>query len=131
MSAKDESEILRRRAIGFLETAEHLLGAGTYDLACFNAEQGAQLYCKAALLEVAGDYPRKHSIVELLNTLSEATDLGPAEFASANREALRLLDTAYLTSRYFAVEFTREDAESLISTAGKVIRIVDEAREAT
>lgn len=131
MGARYECEVLRKRASTFLETSKHLSSKGAYDLTCFNAEQAAQLYCKAALLEMTGNYPRTHSVLELLNILSEPGYPKIAEFVSAKREALRLVDTAYITARYFAMTFTIEDAERMISTAEEVMRIVDEVRKTT
>lgn len=40
-------ERLRRRAQVFLDEAGRLLEMGEYDLACFAAEQAAQLYLKS------------------------------------------------------------------------------------
>ncbi len=129
MSTRDESETLRRRALAFLDTAEYLLKKEVYDLACFNAEQAGQLYCKAALIEAQGEYPRTHSIIELLALLSEASGSENGGIRQPRREALRLLETAYITSRYFSLKFPREDAESLISTVKEVFRIVDQIKE--
>ena len=129
MSVKNESGILRKRALAFHDTAEYLLRKDVYDLSCFNAEQAGQLYCKAALLEIQGEYPRTHSILELLILLTEATGSKHARIQQPNRETLRLLETAYITSRYFTLKFTREDAEGLISTVKEVFRIVDQIKD--
>ena len=42
-----------------------------YKLAAFNIEQAVQLYIKAKLLELLGEFPRTHSLVMLLRGLSK------------------------------------------------------------
>ncbi|NHW44340.1 MAG: HEPN domain-containing protein [Candidatus Verstraetearchaeota archaeon] len=56
-------ELLEKRAASFLELTGFSLQRGFHDVATFNAEQAAQLYLKATLLELIGDFPRTHSII--------------------------------------------------------------------
>jgi HEPN domain-containing protein len=49
-----EVELLKKRAASFLELAGYSLQRGFHDVAAFNAEQAAQLYLKATLLELIG-----------------------------------------------------------------------------
>lgn len=111
----------------FFDEAEHLLNKNEYDIAAFNAEQSAQLYCKAALLERTGDFPRSHSIVDLINRLGEATrsESIARDFLKKNHNSLKLLETAYLSSRYLPVSFKRDDAEALISASKAVKKFVE------
>lgn len=67
---KDVVKLLKKRAKGFLEGARERLNAGDYDVSCFMAEQSAQLYLKALILELSGEVPRTHSIRQLLSILS-------------------------------------------------------------
>jgi HEPN domain-containing protein len=65
-----------------------------------------------------GDYPRTHSIsylISILNRLSKHKDL--IKFLEENRLVVRLMEDSYISSRYLAREFTREEAEALISIA--------------
>ncbi len=56
-----EAEILRRRAIEFLKTAEFLFSQKSFDLVAFHLGQFCQLYLKYALLRKVGDFPKTHS----------------------------------------------------------------------
>jgi len=42
----------------------------------FNAEQAAQLYLKATLLEPVGDFPRRRSVLYLLGELKRISEGG-------------------------------------------------------
>jgi len=128
LNSKDELALINRRASVFFEEAEHLLKKGEYDVAVFNAEQSAQLCCKAALLGSTGDFPRSHSVIDLINRLGEATKstAKAREFLKRNRESLKLLETAYIDSRYLPVSYSKEDAEAIMNTSRTVKKFVGE-----
>jgi len=127
MGVKDEVDLMRRRARGFLEAAEYMFGRGIYDLAAFNSEQASQLYLKATLLELVGDYPKTHSIVALLKEL-QRLDGRVKRFIVENKEGLHFLEDAYLTSRYFVKSFDEEDGKYLVLLARKVVELCDGVR---
>ncbi|WP_338252736.1 HEPN domain-containing protein [Pyrodictium abyssi] len=90
------------------QRARWRLGRSEYDLACFEAEQAAQLAVKALLYRLTGSMPRLHSLGELLGILvrflreagaGEAAET-VAGFASGNRRRLWLLEDAYYRGRY-------------------------------
>lgn len=123
-----EVELLKKRAASFLELARYSLQRGLYDVAAFNAEQAAQLYLKATLLELVGDFPRTHSIIFLLNELKRVGGKKVEDFVRENKKGLHVLEDAYLTSRYFYKLFDREDVEDLISLAEKVMDLCERLR---
>jgi HEPN domain-containing protein len=123
-----EVELLKKRATSFLELARYSLQRGLYDVAAFNAEQAAQLYLKATLLELVGDFPRTHSIIFLLNELKRVSGKKVEDFVRENKRGLHVLEDAYLTSRYFYKLFDREDVEDLISLAEKVMDLCERLR---
>lgn len=123
-----EVELLKRRASSFLELARYSLGRDMYDMAAFNAEQAAQLYLKATLLELVGDFPRTHSILYLLGELKRISEARVEDFIRRNKRRLHVLEDAYITSRYYYKFFDREDAEDLVSVAEEVIRLCEELR---
>lgn len=123
-----EVELLKRRASLFLELARYSLERGFYDMAAFNAEQAAQLYLKATLLELIGDFPRTHSILLLLGELKRVNEKDVEDFIRRNKRRLHVLEDAYLTSRYFYKFFDREDAEDLIAAAEEVVSLCEELR---
>ncbi len=128
MGSKDEAELMRRRAIAFLDVAKYSLKQGNYDVAVFNAEQAAQLYLKAVLLELIGDFPRTHSLIFLLTELKRVNVGEVEEFLKKNKRGLHILEDAYLTSRYFYKVFDKEDCEYLISLAEEVVSFCEKLR---
>ncbi len=129
-------ETLVNRAKGFLHLAELALSHRLYDLACFMAERAVQLYLKAQLFRLAGDYPRTHHIRQLLARLleilpdAEACILG--EYVRANRARLSELEDAYVMARYTTKPYTREDAEEIICFVREILerisKVVERAR---
>jgi len=54
----------------FLNSAKGNITRRLYDVACFEAEQAAQLFLKAYILKFSGLVPRTHSIRILLGHLA-------------------------------------------------------------
>ena len=131
MSSGEEYRLIVRRAQWFLEEAREALRAGRYDVACFLAEQAAQLRVKAALLRLVGEAPRGHQLRTLLGYLAEASGGGCREsireFVGRWRARLSELEDAYLVTRYGFKSYTREDAADMISLVERVFRLVEEA----
>jgi len=127
---RDEAETLRRRASDFLALAREALRLENYDISCFLSEQAAQLHLKSVLLEEVGDYPRTHSIRNLLEEVSRSF-MGEEirEFTDTNRVRLIALEDAYVIARYTPTTYTREDAEDMISLAGETIRLTSKVRK--
>lgn len=123
MSHGDEVRILRKRARGFLARALDSLNSSDYDLAVFLSEQAVQLHLKSILLERVGDYPRTHSISTLLSILKKVLgDEDLVKLLEERRREISLMEDAYITSRYLAREYTREEAEDLVDTAREVLK---------
>lgn len=123
----EEVEILRERAKTFLKYAKEALERGDFDFACFLSEQAAQLFVKSVMLELVGEIPRSHRVRELLHLLSKSVpemEESITEFVRRNREALRALDDAYITSRYLPSTYTREDADVLVKLADDLIEFL-------
>lgn len=122
----EEVRLLRRRARAFLKYAEEALSDGEYDFVCFASEQAAQLFTKSVMLELIGEIPRLHRLRDILSLLGssipEAEDV-ISGFVEENRERLRALDEAYITSRYLPFKYEREDAERLLNVSKEVIRL--------
>ena len=77
---------------------------------------------KALLLELAGDYPRTHSIIRLLDELKSISRGKVEEFIRKHRGDFHSLEDANLTSRYFAKTFEKADGEHFVKTAERVVR---------
>jgi len=125
MSSVGDVDMLRRRSEGFMSHAREALRRGEYDLACFFAEQALQLRLKALIFRVLGVLPRTHGVRELLGVVSSALEeIGRADLAEEVsklarefRTQLKVLDEAYIASRYLAREYTAEDASESVDLA--------------
>lgn len=104
-----------------------------FDLAVFYAEQALQLRLKSLVLRLLGFVPRIHSVREMLGLFTEALkeidreDLTSevSEFSEANRDGLRVLDEAYIASRYLLRVYELEDAKKSLSIVDKAFRLLD------
>ena len=63
----------------FLSEAERHVRTGYYWLACFEAQQAAELYLKALLVALTGTHPYTHDLVELMEVLEELGVSVPSE----------------------------------------------------
>jgi len=121
----NEAEALLARSKKFISLASTCIEQGVYDLACFNAQQGAQLLLKALTLKNLGYIPRTHSIRELIGTLAKQLNVQElGEYVKTHRLELMALEDAYISSRYFVKEFTKDDAEECIRIAREVVELV-------
>ena len=126
---KREAEILRKRAFSFLSNAEFLFKRKDYDLAAFNIEQFCQLFLKYKLLVKIGDFPKTHSLTELfrqlIKTLKKNQRNKLKKFFSSNINVIKNLESAYITSRYIPIEFSKEEVDSMLKFAKKFSRFIE------
>lgn len=111
----------------FLSSAKGNIDRRLYDVACFEAEQAAQLFLKAYVLKSSGVVPRTHSVRRLLGHLastSEANKKAIIRFASERRSDLIMLEDAYLRSRYSGEAYNRQDAKRCVDVAEEVTDFV-------
>lgn len=121
---KDEVDLLLRRSREFLDTANERFNKESWDLACFMAEQAAQLFLKAIILGKGGEHPRTYSLRELFAMIGFLTN----KEIKYDRKALAFLEGAYYNSRYLSFIYNKEDAKNAIKTADEVIKIVENVR---
>jgi HEPN domain-containing protein len=117
-------EFLRERALQFLEMSRAAAERGFYELALFNAEQALQLYVKYLIYRKVGDYPKTHSLRDLLERALELYGgaCGLGELLRRRSTALTLLEHAYITSRYLPFRARREDYETARDTLEEAAR---------
>ncbi len=126
-------ELLRKRALRFLEDAKRALQDGFYDIAGFYAEQAIQLYSKALLLELAGYVPTTHDIRDVLGLISKALPENLKQSVRAfsrkyRRELAELVDI-YTNARYGPRILTREEALIALEVAEKLLGLLNTVRE--
>jgi HEPN domain-containing protein len=86
-----------------------------YDHACFHAQQCAEKYMKALLMESGKPVPRTHDLESLLDILPEKD-----EKWEALRPSLGVLSEAAVTSRYPGEFADKAAAKKALATAGQV-----------
>jgi len=111
-----------RSTKAFLNMDLDSLEAKDYDVASFLSEQAVQLYLNSLLLEELGDYPRTHSISNLLTILGKVEKYNNvAKILEIKKREIRLMEDAYISSRYLVREFEEEEAQALIKLAKEII----------
>ncbi len=125
MTRLEEYSFLVERSRRFMESASIQIDRGFYDLAAFSLEQSLQLYLKACLLKLGADYPRTHSVRKLLELIAEISGREEVrELLNKYSVELGSLEDAYISSRYVAREYTREEVERLKRVVEEVERVV-------
>ena len=119
--SKEKVDLFFKRAENFLKGAKERFIDGDWDLTCFMAEQSAQLYLKAIILEQTGDFPKTHSIRELFGLLYNLTKADKFKF---DRKALRFLESAYFNARYFTFTYEEDDAKEALKIVEEVKKLV-------
>lgn len=86
------------RARHFYRVSEYDVSSSRYDIALFHLEQAVQLAVKAYLLKAVGDFPRTHSLRDLIE-ITENQCL--KQLADEKWYVVDILEDAYIGSRYF------------------------------
>jgi len=128
VTRKEEEKNLLKRSKEFLETAEYQTSKGFHDLAVFSLEQALQLFLKSKILAEGINYPRTHSVRELLEILAE---IAPQNKKPTIKNTLQnyllelgMLEDAYITSRYIMREFTKQETEKLTKAVKEIMKNV-------
>ena len=122
---REEVELFLKRARNFLEGAKQRFERQDWDLTCFMAEQSAQLFLKAIILEKGGEFPRTHSLRQLFSILSNLIQNHKLKY---DRKSLLLLESAYLNSRYINFSYNKEDAVEILKIVEEVLVLVGNVR---
>ena len=106
-----------------MQTYEFHASRSMYALAMSDLEQALQLYVKARLLEEGVAYPRTHSIRRLLELLASVkNDDRLRELVKKYAVELKLLEEAYISSRYVATEFSEEEVVRVKKAVEEVMK---------
>ncbi len=132
MSAKAEFEQMMERSDRFLKTAESTLEKGFLDISSFNANQALELFLKARVLRLAGDYPHTHDIKELLITLGKVCEpkyAGTVENILREKSLeLKAVQDTYITSRYFFTSSSENEVNRMIGFIKELERSLEDVR---
>ncbi|WP_457548507.1 HEPN domain-containing protein [Archaeoglobus sp.] len=115
---RDEVEVFLDRAKKFETAGEHFFKEGIYDLSAFHIEQAFQLYLKYILAKVIGYFPKTHSISRLFKDLSKINKKF-YNFYKENEIILKDVEDAYILSRYFPREYSKEEVKKMLDVLKK------------
>lgn len=117
-------EFLKENADRFLENAYTLLEKGVYNLSAFNVEQAVQLYLKYLLSKKIGDFPRTHSLKRLLE---DGKEFCPEliQIFEDNINTVGEIESAYITSRYYPMEFVKAEVENMLRVANDIREAIE------
>lgn len=127
ISSLESVNIFLKKSRMFMKSAEGNIERRLYDIACFDAEQAAQLLLKAYILKHHGYVPRTHSIRTLLSHLAAVPKIDKKtlnKFGSEHRSDLVMLEVAYLKSRYSGEEYNRQEPHECVEIAKNVRQLV-------
>lgn len=123
MQENKEKEFLKKRAKEFLELAKMLYQEGKYNLSAFHFEQACQLFLKYYLFLKLKDFPKTHSLKELLFSIGRAYKIKKEvrRIYKENFSVIADLEEAYITSRYLPAEFSKEQVKEMLNFSQKLI----------
>ena len=103
-----KAEFLKERAEEFLKDTKFDISEKRWNLAAFHLGQACQFYLKYYLFKKIADFPKTHSIKELLVDLGNAYSKKDevSKFIKKNEKVIFDLEQAYISSRYLPVEFS-------------------------
>ena len=123
-----KADFLKRKAEAFLEDADYDISRGEWFLAAFHLEQTIQLYLKYYLFLKLGDYPKVHSLEELLRELEKVYPKDKKKIEKIRKEKASVigdLDQAYITSRYLPVEFNKFQVMEMMKFTENFIKFLE------
>ena len=119
-------EFLKEKAEAFLEDAEYDISRKKWFLAAFHLEQTCQLYLKYYLFLKLKDFPKTHSLSELLIDIGEVYQI-EKEIKRLRKEHASVigdLEQAYISSRYLPVEFYSDQVKEMEKFVKKLIKFL-------
>ncbi|MBB5254767.1 HEPN domain-containing protein [Sulfurisphaera ohwakuensis] len=121
----DLYEILKERSKYFYKESMNDSKNKRYDIALFHLEQALQLGLKAYLLKNKGDFPRTHSLRDLID-LTDNECL--KRVIQRKWYIISLLTDAYVGSRYLLRNYTEKEykaSKKFVEEALKCLNIIE------
>ena len=120
------SDFLKRRAKEFWQRAQEDFEKHRFNLSALDLEQAVQLWMKHLIFVKADDFPKMHYLNRLIEELSIVYDNQDIlNFYHSHSLEFRSLEDAYITTRYFEREFTKEEVESLKEFTASLIKFLE------
>jgi HEPN domain-containing protein len=120
------ADFLKERAEDFLKDGEIDIEEGRWNAAAFHLEQACQLYLKYYLFLKLKDFPKIHSLDELLTYLGKAykKEKEVERIKRKNLNVISDLNQAYITSRYLPVDFSKTQVEGMRKFTKELIKFL-------
>jgi len=124
-----KADFLKEKAEAFFEDAKYDISRKKWFLAAFHLEQVCQFYLKYYLFLKIADFPKTHSLRDLLADLGKAYNKKGEvkKFGEKYAQAIADLEEAYITSRYLPVEFSRYQIKSMEEFTKNLIKFLQKA----
>jgi len=120
---KEEIKKLGERALKSLELAKDAFSKEFYEWCIFHVEQFFQLSLKFFLAEKLGYFPAIHGLERLFDEAGKV-DKRFIEFFDKNRDALKILEEAYIGSRYLPFDYSKQDAQGKLKLAEEFLEVI-------
>ena len=115
-------EEIIKRAKHFFRISDYDVSMNRYDVALFHLEQAAQLALKAYLFKVFGDFPRTHSIRELIEVSDNECLKG---LATEKWFVVDILEDAYIGARYFIRRYGEKEFVEAKNFVERLFKCID------
>jgi HEPN domain-containing protein len=108
-----KADFLKEKAEDFFDDAQYDVSKQKWFLAAFHLEQACQLYLKYYLFLRIADFPKTHSLRDLLADIGQAYNQKEKikKIVESNAQIIADLEEAYITSRYLPVEFNESQVK--------------------
>ncbi|MCD6521241.1 HEPN domain-containing protein [Candidatus Calescamantes bacterium] len=116
-------EFLKKRAKEFWERSKEDFEKSRFNLAVLDIEQSIQLWFKYLIFLKAGDFPKTHYFDVLIKQLSEIYNCSEIlQFYQKHALEFRVLEDAYISTRYLPKEFSKEEVRKIMEFAEEVFK---------
>jgi HEPN domain-containing protein len=113
---------LKEKSERLYENAKSLEQKKDYTFALFMLEQSLQLFLKAKLMELYGNFPKIHDIRELLEILSKKN---PTLKKYVNKIEIDILNEVYIGARYSVNEYSHESFKACEKFVKEIRKILE------
>lgn len=121
-----KAEFLKERAEDFLKDAKFDISEKRWNLAAFHLEQACQFYLKYYLFKKLADFPKTHSIKELLLDVGSAYQKKNQilKFIKENERVIFDLEEAYISSRYLPIDFSESQVKEMENFCKNLLKLL-------
>jgi len=121
-----ETDFLKKRAEEFFQRAKEDFEKQRFNLTVFDIEQAVQLWIKHLIFAKAQDFPKTHYFDILIKNLSEVyNNKKIEEFYKNHILEFKVLEEAYITTRYLPKDFAKDETIKIIKFLEKFFKFLE------